>query len=180
MVGDEGYRALERGDLISAFNEFNAAEKVTDKPAERAMMMINQGALLIAMGKYSLAVEKLVMAKALLNSISNERRLLAVACLNLSKAMMLAGRVDSAEAEAGCAGRILGPDDPHLLYVKALIKFYRNDVKGLLEIRAESLPEPYGGLIKVLQLRAGSDSRYQDALRELIPSSGLREALGLV
>jgi len=28
MTGEAGYRALERGDLIVAFNEFSAAEKI--------------------------------------------------------------------------------------------------------------------------------------------------------
>ena len=180
MIGEEGYRALERGDLITAFNEFSSAEKYADTPVERARMMINQGAILIAMGKYNLAIGKLTAAKTILNSVNSEGRLLAAACLNISKAMILADRIDRAEAEADCAEHFLERDDPHLLYVKALIKFHRNDVDGLLKINAESLAEPYRGLIKVLQLRANSDDRYRDVLQEVVPSAGLREALGLV
>ncbi len=180
MIGEEGYRALERGDLITAFNEFSAAEKRTNDPIERSMMMINQGALLIAMGKYALAVEKLIMAKALLKQNPAERKLLAVACLNLSKAMIYAGKVRDARTEADCAASFLGNEDPHLLYVRALIKFYENDKAGLLEIKTEGLPEPYRKLILVLQLKINSDKRYTDVLKELIPSSQVRDALGLV
>lgn len=185
MIGEGGYRALERGDLISAFNEFSVAEKSTDSPMERSRMMINQGALLLAMGKYSLAVEELIRAKALLKSDEPSGQLLAVACLNIAKAMIAIGKVESAESELRCAEGIVGPDDPHAVYVKALIYFYRGYEEELENINESKMQEPYGRLIRLLKLRMKADrgegmDNYREALKDAVPQNSLRDALGLV
>jgi tetratricopeptide (TPR) repeat protein len=189
MTGEAGYRALEKGDLIAAFNEFSAAEKNVTDDIEKSKMIINKGALLIAMGKYRMAVEELIKAKAKLKALSSEcsNKLLSVACLNLAKAMLATGRAENAEAELRCAEKILGSEDPHVMYVKALVYFYRNDVQGLSSIDTDKMPEPYNKLVKVLvaeiEAKNGSDkamANYEDALREAVPSSRIREAFGLV
>jgi hypothetical protein len=69
MIGEAGYRALEKGDLIAAFNEFSAAEKNATDDIEKSKVIINKGALLIAMGKYRMAVEGLIRAKAKLKAL---------------------------------------------------------------------------------------------------------------
>ncbi|MGC8557622.1 MAG: hypothetical protein ACP5NC_01330 [Nitrososphaeria archaeon] len=187
MIGEGGYRALERGDLISAFNEFSLAENSTDSPLERSRMMINQGALLLAMGKYSLAVEELLRAKALLKSAEPSGQLMAVTCLNIAKAMIAVGRVENAESELRCAEGIVGQDDPHAVYVKALIYFYRGNEEKLENIKESGMQEPYGRLIRLLKLRIKADRgegidimSYKEALKDAVPQNSLRDALGLV
>lgn len=185
MTEEEGYALLERGDLIGAYNAFSAAQGSSRDPVQRARMAINQGALLVAMGKYSLAIQKLIEARALLAQAKQENaQLMAIACLNMSKAFIALNAVERAEGELRCAERLVGGDDPHLLYTRALIYFYRNDAGGLEGL--PELPPPYGALVRLLRVRMGleeakaSSKEYMEALREAIPSSGLREALGLV
>jgi len=184
MVGEEGYKALERGDLISAFNEFSLAESSAVNNLEKSRMMINKGALLIAMGKYSLALDELIRAKALLKS-TNDQQMLAVACLDIAKALIAIGRAENAESELRCAQGIAGHDDPHVVYVKALIYFYRGRKDELENINEKALQEPYGRLIRVLKLRMKADNGdsvkdYEEALKEAVPLTALREALGLL
>lgn len=180
IVGEEGYKALEKGDLITAYNEFKKAESQAKNPVELSKLLINEGAILIAFGRFTSAVEKLIKAKSMLSQAESDKKLLAFACLNLSKAMLMANRIQIAESEARCAENYLTPDDPHLIFVKALIMFYKNDLDGLLGLRADSLDEPYRTMVRVLQLKAKSDEKYLEDLKKLVPSSKLREALGLV
>jgi tetratricopeptide (TPR) repeat protein len=184
MIEEGGYRALERGDLISAYNEFSLAESGAGGPLERSRIMINKGALLLAMGRYSPALRELLGAKSLLKS-ANDPQLLAVACLDIAKALIAIGRAEDAESELRCAEGIACRDDPHVVYVKALIYFYRGQADELERIDERALRGPYDRLIRVLKLRMKADrgesvKDYEEALREAVPPAALREALGLV